>query len=404
MRTTANLKFVYDRREFSTTDRVGISLHCHTQHSREVLDFVPYYASQFPIVSWLFEQQSRTFERANGKAPNFNLGHWEPPLTGIQLFDSESESLHSLSLSSIISITDHDSISANLEVNESIDNDLAPISLEWTVPFGEAYFHIGVHNLPPSHARMLSDMLVRFSSAGNGADTRSLRDLLHLLNEIPEVLVVLNHPFWDIEMIGQDAHDFNLLSFVAEFGSYIHALELNGFRGWSENKQTIQLAEDMSLPLISGGDRHCLTANAMINTSRCSSFAEFVDEIRDGHSNIVILPEYRKPLLHRQVRSISQILGTYPNFADDRRHWSQRVYFDAEDGNGATPLSERWGGKVPRSYKLALWMFRQLASPRMMTVFERVCESDTYALSEMKLSPASVELLPNEWRTRFENI
>lgn len=398
-----NLKFVNDRSEFRTADRVGISLHCHTQHSREVLDFVPFYARQFPIVSWIFEQQSKRFERVNGRAPNFNLGHWGPPLTGAQVFDAESESLASLSLESIVSITDHDSIAANLEVNESIENDRAPISLEWTVPYGSAYFHVGVHNLPAERAESLSAILIDYSFAQDGADPDRLRSLLHLLNEIPEVLVVLNHPFWDIEMIGQQEHDLNLGKFVEEFGEYIHALEVNGFRSWAENKQAIELAEQMSIPLVSGGDRHCLSANTMINTTDACTFAEFVEEIRvDGHSNIVIFPEYNKPLLHRQIRSISQVLGHYPEFPEARRCWSQRVFFDCEDGNGAVPLADRWGGKVPAFYSGAIWIISQLGNPALIPIFERLRDDD-----ERYMEPGrelNGDLTTNEWYARLKTI
>ena len=38
--------------------RTGVSLHCHTEHSKEMLDFVPHYAEKLPIIAtfWRKEQ------------------------------------------------------------------------------------------------------------------------------------------------------------------------------------------------------------------------------------------------------------------------------------------------------------------------------------------------------------
>lgn len=395
----ARLTFVNDRSEFRTNDRFGISLHCHTQHSKEVLDFVPYYAGQFPVVSWLYEKQCKSFERANGRRPNFNLGYWEPPLTGRQLFDSESEAVEDLGLGSIVSITDHDSIRANLEVNEFVDNERAPISMEWTVPFGRAYFHVGVHNLPPPHAEWLSKVLLAYTASPS---EEVLHDTLTLLNQLPGLLVILNHPFWDIEMIGQAAHDAALAAFVDEFRSYIHALELNGFRPWAENQLTMRLADELDMPLISGGDRHCLAPNTMINTSRAETFAEFVEEVRcDKRSNIVILPEYDRSLLYRQIRSISQVLGHYPKFTSDRQHWAQRVFFDAEDGSGATPLANRWSGRTPAFYRLAVGAMTCMGHPALSRVFELITKKDSPFEHPVAESPT--DLATNEWYSRLRS-
>ena len=41
-----------------------------------------------------------------------------------------------------------------IEVSRNI-----PISVEWTVPFRNTFFHLGVHNLPPNRARAIMDRL-----------------------------------------------------------------------------------------------------------------------------------------------------------------------------------------------------------------------------------------------------
>ena len=34
----------------------------------------------------------------------------------------------------------------------------------------------------------------------------ALHEMFAMLNEIPDVLVVLNHPLWDIEIVGRERH------------------------------------------------------------------------------------------------------------------------------------------------------------------------------------------------------
>jgi hypothetical protein len=106
----------------------------------------------------------------------------------------EQESLAQLGLEAIVSITDHDSINANLEIRRDVRKETAPISLEWTVPFENAFFHIGVHNLPSVRADVITEGLLEYTYSKCGADNKRLHELFAMLNELPEVLIVLNHP------------------------------------------------------------------------------------------------------------------------------------------------------------------------------------------------------------------
>src|ERR1044071_5719507 len=131
-----------------------------------------------------------------------------------------------------------------------------------SVPYGAAYFHLGVHNLPPGHARNLTKRLLAFTQSPQEGQ---LAGLLATLDEIPEVLVVLNHPFWEMEPIGNAALLGMLHSFIRSYGSYIHALEVNGLRPWRENQRVLEMAEDLGMPVVSGGDRHGWEPNTMLN-------------------------------------------------------------------------------------------------------------------------------------------
>ncbi len=344
----------------------GVSLHCHTLHSKELLDFVPYYANRIPVLSYFWRREMRRYVKRDGREPDFTNGHWTPPLTGHDVFGMEKESLAQLGLEAMVSITDHDSINANLELRRDIDGEKAPISMEWTVPFEHGFFHVGVHNLPCDKAEAITSELLDYTHAKGVPDNELLHGLFEMLNGFGEVLVVLNHPVWDIEMIGQQPHELILARFVAEHARWIHALEINGFRAWSENRAVIDLADSIGLPLVSGGDRHCCQSNTMINVTDAASFAEFAAEIRnDGHSRIVVMPEYIDPLPSRQLRAIAQILGNYGHNAEGRKIWSDRVYLDYQDGGGLKSLTEHWNGRVPKWTHAAFFALSVLAHPAL---------------------------------------
>ena len=141
-----SLRILERQDRYDRAGSTGISLHCHTLYSKEMLDFVPYYAEQYPIVSSIWRRECRRYQKSEGRLPNFNLGYWEPPLTARQVYESESENLASIGLNAIVSITDHDSIQAGRDLRDEKVDPNAPISLEWTVPFRNAYFHLGIHN------------------------------------------------------------------------------------------------------------------------------------------------------------------------------------------------------------------------------------------------------------------
>lgn len=380
----ATVEILNDRNEFEAGDlTTGVSMHCHTLRSKEMLDFIPHYAEQIPLVSWIYRREVKRFETKHGCRPDLSLGYWELPLNGAQLFDSERTNIGSLGLESIVSITDHDTIRENLELTRTLSPSIAPISMEWTVPYGGAYFHLGVHNLPRQSAKGLSESLLNYTFNPGGPDPERLRELFELLHEHPDLLVVFNHPFWDIEMIGQSEHDSALADFARTFGSYLHAIEVNGFRPWSENRLAMLLADEMDLPIISGGDRHCLSANTMINVSRCESFGEFVQEIRvDKQSHIVVFPEYGRPLLFRQIRTIADVLGHYPSFPESRQTWPQRVHFDYGNGNGVEALASRWNGRTPIGYTSAVRLIRLLGSESLLPLHRLLDRNTTNVCAE----------------------
>jgi hypothetical protein len=362
------LHILREPQKLVSTARTGVSLHCHTEHSKEMLDFIPHYAEKLPIIAQFWRKERDKYLKKEGKGIDFSTAYWSPPLTGMGVYEIEKRQIEDAGLVPIVSLTDHDSIHANVEVNQV---ERAPISLEWTVPFEYGFFHVGVHNLPADRATELTATLLDYTFNKENHNSARLTEMFAMLNEIPTALVILNHPLWDIEIVGAERHTSLLKNFVREHGRWIHAFEINGFRSWSENKAVIEMAEALGIPVATGGDRHGCKPNTVINLTNATTFEEFVDEIREGRrSEVVLMPEYEHPLHSRQLQSFSEILKFYPDFVEHRRRWFDRVFFDIGDGKGIVPLSAHgWKRGGPQWLRAAIWTLGFLGSPTMRPVF-----------------------------------
>lgn len=360
------LHILHEKKDLSPEAKTGVSLHCHTRYSKEMLDFVPYYAEQLPIIAYFWRKERDKFKRLHERTIDFTTAYWQPPMPEETVYNVEKKQINDAGLEALVSLTDHDSIDANLKINEQTANEYAPISMEWTVPFDYGFFHVGIHNLPKDRAADIAKQLLDYTFTKEKPSNEHLHNLFTMLREIPDVLVVLNHPLWDIEMVGKERHKVLLRHFLKEFSRHIHAFEVNGFRKWSENKAVIELAEALGIPLVTGGDRHGCQPNTVINLTDAKTFSEFAEEIRkDKHSEIVFMPEYKEPLKSRQLQSFAEILKPYPEFDEDRRRWVDRVHFDIGDGNGLLPVATHWDHGGPMWLK---WAIRVLAFSGSRTV------------------------------------
>ena len=289
-----------------------------------------------------------------------------------------------MGLNAIVSITDHDEIEANLRICEHTPSDIAPISMEWTVPFENGFFHLGIHNLPKEKAAEITQILLDYTFSKEPPDNERLHEIFAMLNELPEVLIILNHPMWDIEMAGEEQHKILLRRFINQHLKWIHAFEVNGFRSWSENKAVIELAGWLGIPLCSGGDRHGCQANTILNLTDAQSFAEFVDEVRnDKYTELVLMPEYNVPLPSRQLQSFAEILNHYQHFPVGRRQWFERVFFD-KDGEGLFPLTEYgWQNGGPQWLRASIGFLKFLGSPKLRPFYRMLTKREDI-VSELK--------------------
>jgi hypothetical protein len=327
--------------------RTGISLHSHTNQSKETLDFLANLGNQIPAVRPVLSWMERTSEEKHGVRINYAASFWTPPMTPKLAFDLERKQIEGLNVAPMVSITDHDSINAPMLLRTVPSARQIPVSVEWTVPYGGAQaFHLGVHNLPSARATEWMERLKNFTANPVQSELAEIMSALH--NE-PNVLVVFNHPMWDLYLAGKDRHDFLVNEFLLKYGVWLHALELNGLRNWDENRAVKRLAEKWNMLLISGGDRHGVEPNANINLSNASSFTEFVHEVRrERKSNVLFMPQYAEPWKHRILQSTLDAVREYPDFPLGSRTWDERVYHP--DVNGVErPLSELWPhGAAPR--------------------------------------------------------
>ena len=332
--------------------RTGVSLHGHTNQSTETLDFLANFGNQFPVLRPFLSRMERRSEAVHGIKINYAEAYWTPPMTPKLAFDLESGQIESLDLAPMVSITDHDTINAPMLLRTIPSARQIPVSVEWSAPYGPQSFHLGVHNLPSARATQWMATLAGYTA--NPSDAR-LTGILAALHAEPNVLLVFNHPMWDLYLVGKEKHQFLVNEFLQKNGAFLHALELNGLRHWEENRATKQLAESWHMLLISGGDRHGVEPNATINLTNAASFTEFVHEIRrEKKSNLLFMPQYAEPWKHRILQSTIDAVRNYPEFPQGSRNWDERVYHP--DCNGVVrPLSEVWPtGKAPQAMRAVI--------------------------------------------------
>jgi hypothetical protein len=334
--------------------KTGVSLHSHTNQSHETLDFLANLGNRYTVMRPLLARLERRSQECHGVPVNYSASYWTPPMTPKLAFDLESRQIERLGLMPMVSLSDHDTIKAPMLLRMVPSSRQIPVSVEWSAPYGGIQsFHLGVHNLPSAKAAqwmaVLADFTVRPSDA-------QLTEILAALDQEPDVLVVFNHPMWDLYSVGKEKHQFLVNEFLQKNGAYLHALELNGLRDWEENRAVRKLAEQWNMLLISGGDRHGVEPNANINLTNASSFTEFVHEIRrERISNMLFMPQYAEPWKHRILQSTLDAVRNYPDFPPGSRTWDERVYHP--DANGVVrPLSELWpSGKAPLPIAAGIW-------------------------------------------------
>lgn len=345
--------------------RTGVSLHGHTLHSKENLAFIYRLAKRVAPLRFALERGEARYRAYYASSLDLSRAWWTPPLSAYDAWKLETRQIcEHFGVDSLVSLSDHDDIesAAALQLREECGP--VPISVEWTVPWGGTFFHIGVHNLPPEQARPFMSQLAAYTK---GTCEVPLIDLFRALAQYRETLIVFNHPNWDESGVGQDAHRAAARDFASAYKPFLHAFEINGLRPWSENRTVFDLAKHFAKPLVSGGDRHAFEANSVLNLTNARTFAEFVEELREGFSDILITNQYLEPMSMRILQNLEDILSDLEDHAYGWKHWSDRAFYVCADGVTRS-LRQAWG-EEPLAVSLFTRGLHMLRHPQFKSAF-----------------------------------
>jgi hypothetical protein len=320
--------------------RAAVSLHGHTNRSEEGLNFILEYASRQPLLRFALAAQERKAWRKSAITVDFSEAYWRPPLTPLSAFELERDQIErDLGIASMVSLTDHDSIDAPLSLRTLGETANVPVSVEWSVPYRNTTFHIGLHNLPVDRAEGIMEQLSEYT---NNPAEEGLGDILQTLDRDRDVLIIFNHPMWDLAGIGKVRHIQAVTEFVAKFGNFLHAFELGGVRSWEENRAVVDFAQKWNQLVVAGGDRHGIEPSAVVNLTNTLSFSEFVQEVRrERRSYVLFMPQYAEPFVLRILQSLLDVIREYPDYPAGSRRWDERVFHP--DRNGVvSPLAMLW--------------------------------------------------------------
>lgn len=345
----SQLVYLSRDREVAASFRSAVSLHSHTSHSRESLSFVArILRSKGPVRNWLDKRELHC-QKETGLVLNFDQAYWTPPLPDALAMRLERRQIEDdLGLRSIVSLSDHDNIAAAIRLRQSAETADVPVSVEWTAPFGQSKFHIGIHNIPAAKA---PEYMARLQVCTAKHDDRAVCEMLGEMHSLPAVLIVFNHPMWNLYALPAADFLFELDRFLQDAGRFLHAFELNGLRGREENQRVANLAAKWNQVLISGGDRHGCEPNANLNLTRAEDFEEFISEIRnERRSTVLFMPQYEEPMSLRLYQNFLDIIGEYPEYPEGQRRWDERTYHPNQQGE-IVPLCKLWPNGTPKFFR-----------------------------------------------------
>ena len=124
----ATISYLWRDRTAARGFHTGVSLHSHTNQSRETLDFLANFGSQYPALRPLLSRLERRSEQVYGVRLNYAASYWTPPMTPKLAFDLERGQIEKLDLAPMVSITDHDTITAPMLLRTVPSSRRIPVS------------------------------------------------------------------------------------------------------------------------------------------------------------------------------------------------------------------------------------------------------------------------------------
>ncbi len=381
------LSCFWHRPDLGRDTRAAVSLHGHTNRSKESLQFIPELARKGPMLHEALEKQCN-----KARFPiDFSRAYWTPPLSPKLAYETEKNQIeNTLGLKSLVSLTDHDNIEAPVLLRTERETAKTPISLEWSVPYSGTIFHLGVHNLPNAQAPAIMDDLAAYT---RNPDEVHLCELLAMLSAFSGVLVVFNHPLWTQTCVGVHRDGQVMEKFLGCAVRFLHAFEINATRSTRENNRVRQLAEQWKRPLVSGGDRHGCEASGALNLTCAETFGEFVSEIRqEQRSHVLLMPQYTEPVTLRTTRTLLDVIRNYPESPIGSRRWDERVFHPDGKGGPDRPLSALWKAP-PKFLEQILSSIRLLENATVQRGMQRLFRA---VVAEQRLREMAPEIISGE--------
>lgn len=126
----STISYLWREKQAPQGFRSGVSLHSHTNQSHETLDFLANFGNQYPVMRPLLTRLEHRSEQIHGVRINYAASYWTPPMTPKLAFDLESRQIEKLDLEPMISITDHDNITAPMLLRTVPSARRIPVSVE----------------------------------------------------------------------------------------------------------------------------------------------------------------------------------------------------------------------------------------------------------------------------------
>src|SRR3984957_2765831 len=134
----SSISYLWREPEAAKGFKTGVSLHSHTNQSKETLDFISELSKDWSVLQPVMRFCEERCHRSSGIRPDYARSYWTPPLTPALAFDLERVQIEDkLQMPAMVSITDHDDIQAPMLLRALPSARQIPVSLEWTVPFGK---------------------------------------------------------------------------------------------------------------------------------------------------------------------------------------------------------------------------------------------------------------------------
>src|SRR5258708_38654490 len=105
----SSISYLWREPEAAKGFATGVSLHSHTNQSKETLDFIAELSKDWSVLQPVMRWAERRCGRLTGIKPDYARSFWTPPLTPSLAFDLERRPIEeNLQLPGVGSITGHD--------------------------------------------------------------------------------------------------------------------------------------------------------------------------------------------------------------------------------------------------------------------------------------------------------